>query len=64
MLNDEQLKFIAEVLGNLGLVLLASVVVPALMQDEDIYLILSGALYILLCWIIGVFILNYVEKEE
>ena len=64
MLNDDQLKFIAEVLGNLGLVILASIVIPAFQGGQDKYFVLTGIVYVYTCWFLGIYILKTSNKED
>jgi len=57
-LNSEQLKFISEILGNLGLVFFVSMVVPAFNQTQDLFFIATGLVYAFMCWFFALVILR------
>ncbi len=63
-LSDAQLEFISEVLGNLGIVFFASMVVPILSGTKDIFFVLQGAMYSFVCWILGLVILNKSKERR
>ena len=64
-LNDNQLKYLADILNNAGIVFLASMVVPIFgQQQEDIYFIFSGLSIAFCFWFIGLIILSQRRKEE
>ncbi|TSC93563.1 MAG: hypothetical protein CEN91_209 [Candidatus Berkelbacteria bacterium Licking1014_85] len=61
-LSGVQLKYIAEILNNLGIVFFASMVVPILYSEINIYLTLAGLFYAFECWLLGVVLIS-IRKE-
>ncbi|OHA26398.1 MAG: hypothetical protein A3D52_03225 [Candidatus Taylorbacteria bacterium RIFCSPHIGHO2_02_FULL_44_36] len=62
MLSDSQLRFIAEMLSNIGLVFFASMVVPFFISAEISWgYLLSGSLLSLGSWLFGLIIIREVK---
>jgi hypothetical protein len=60
--SDVQLNRISEILGNLGIALLISMVIPGFItQPPDILLSLIGFILAIACWVLSVILL---KKEE
>ena len=56
--NKRQIEKLAEISSDVGLVALASVVLPAVLDKFNLLLVTLGLIITILCWIISVWLLK------
>lgn len=58
MLNDAQLKLIAEILKDLGIIFVAGMVLPVFSGRQNIFAVVSGIMAASLFWVFAILILR------
>lgn len=51
--KDHQLNKLADISANIGLLMLASAVIPTLLEEFNLFLLLSGGLLSVFFWIVS-----------
>jgi len=57
-LNDKQLEKIADLVGDMGLIVLASVAIPSFFDKFNLWVVVVGIMASIFCWALSVRLLK------